>query len=1016
MNKLSPSSTARRAALPAALLILVAAAQRPACGQGYPPEEAAQRMTVAADLADDLAVSLFASEPDVRQPIFVKCDDRGRLWTIQYLQYPNPAGLQRVQVDRWSRTVYDRVPEPPPHGPRGADRITICEDTDGDGKADRFHDFVDGLNLATGVALGHGGVFVLNVPYLLFYPDRDRDDVPDSDPEVLLKGFGMEDGQSMSNHLTWGPDGWLYGVNGSTTTCNIRGIEFQSGVWRYHPGTHAFELFCEGGYNCYGLTFDENGELFYSTNGGPFIHAMQGAYYYKSFGKHGPLHNRYAYHHFPMLECDSVPGGPPTGGTVYLGPSFPSKLRGKFVAGNFLGHTASWWQIHPAGSTFRATFGATLVDSHDTWCGPTDMCVGPDGAMYLSDFYDQRTAHPDPDAKWDLSNGRIYRIHAPAAAGESVVDARDQSSEQLVACLRQGNRWVADRARLELAHRKDRSVAADLQALATQTQDGILALQGLWALNAIGELDEALARELLNHPYPYVRYWVVRLAGDLGQVGDALAGDLARLAGHEPSAPVVAQLAATARRLPADQGLPILTELLRAEGFGDDARIPWLVWWAIDTQAVSATPELAELFSAPQAWRHPAFRENAFRLIRRWSSQGDREGYQACLKLLRSAPADHSQAAHAALRQGLSERSVGLHGIGQGGLFDQQAAQDDAPPVSLRQYEPLTDELQRYIAQRWQVAPTDLVALELAVRGEVRGAYASLVEAIRASAPTDDALIGLLNLLREVGDQDAAREAVRWAMPETIPPVLLAALDVVDARGDSPAIESLLSRYQDYAPEAKTRLRDLFFSRADVARKFLQRVDRGEIPATEVPIAQLTQVAAHADEEIDRLVQRHWGKIGRGSDEEILATMRRLSNDLRAGTGDLSAGKQLFTKHCSICHQLHGEGNQIGPDLTTANRRDRAALLENVVNPNAVIRREYTSYIVLTVSGRTIAGMLAEENPAAVTLLDAQNRRIKIPRDEIDDIYPSETSLMPERLLDPLSPQELRDLFRYLEE
>src|SRR6476646_8898306 len=146
-----------------------------ALSQGFAPEEAARRMTV----AKGLKATLFASEPIVRQSTFVKCDDRGRLWTIQYLQYPNPAGLKRVKVDRYSRTVYDRKPEPPPHGPRGADRITILEDTDGDGRADQFHDFVAGLNLCTGLAFGYGGVFVMQAPYLLFYPDRNGDGLPD---------------------------------------------------------------------------------------------------------------------------------------------------------------------------------------------------------------------------------------------------------------------------------------------------------------------------------------------------------------------------------------------------------------------------------------------------------------------------------------------------------------------------------------------------------------------------------------------------------------------------------------------------------------------------------------------------------------------------------------------------------------------------------------------------------------------------------------------------------------------
>jgi hypothetical protein len=109
--------------------------------QGYALDFAASRMV----LAGGLAVNLYAAEPDVRQPILVKFDDRGRLWTVQYLQYPTPAGLKRVKVDRWSRTVYSQVPEPPPKGPKRADRITICADTDGDGRADRFRDFVGGL-------------------------------------------------------------------------------------------------------------------------------------------------------------------------------------------------------------------------------------------------------------------------------------------------------------------------------------------------------------------------------------------------------------------------------------------------------------------------------------------------------------------------------------------------------------------------------------------------------------------------------------------------------------------------------------------------------------------------------------------------------------------------------------------------------------------------------------------------------------------------------------------------------
>src|SRR5437867_4541365 len=307
-----------------------------AAAQGYAPDQAVTHMT----LPDGLRANLFASEPMIAQPVAIEFDDRGRLWVIQYLQYPNPAGLQRVKVDRFSRTVYDKIPEPPPHGPKGADRITILEDTDGDGRADKAKDFVNGLNLASGLAFGHGGVFVLQTPYLLFYPDRNGDDVPDSDPEVLLAGFGMEDAHSVANSLTWGPDGWLYGCQGSTVTANIRGIEFQQGVWRYHPLTRRFELFCEGGGNSWGLDFDEDGELVYSTNLGPYrmVHGVQGGYYWKSFGKHGTLHNPYAFGFLEHVPHRNFTGGHVTvGGIVYQGDSLPEKFHGRYIAGDLLG-------------------------------------------------------------------------------------------------------------------------------------------------------------------------------------------------------------------------------------------------------------------------------------------------------------------------------------------------------------------------------------------------------------------------------------------------------------------------------------------------------------------------------------------------------------------------------------------------------------------------------------------------------------------------------------------------------
>ncbi len=702
--------------------------------QGYPPDQAAAKMTV----AEGLEVNLVASEPDVTQCILVKCDDRGRLWTIQYLQYPNPAGLERVKVDRYSRTVYDRVPKPPPHGPRGADKITILTDTDRDGRADQFHDFVDGLNLTTGLAFGHGGVYVIQVPYLLFYPDRDRDDVPDSEPQVLLSGFGMEDAQSLANHLTWGPDGWLYGLNGSTTTCNIRGIEFQQGAWRYHPLTDQFELFCEGGGNLYGLTFDDNGEMYYCSNAGLFVQAVQGGYYYKSFDKHGPLHNPYAYHWFGQTEYDQTPLGPPTGGTIYLGDTFPAHFRGRFVSGNFLNHTASWWTLVPDGRKVRAKFEGILVDSHDTWFGATDLCLGPGGEMYFSDFHDARNSHPDPDAAWDRTNGRIYRLAAAGTRPAAPFDIAKLSSTELVDLLDHPNLWYADRARIEMAHRRDNSIVPQLRKLATSEANPQLALRGLWALNVTDGLDDALAIQLLDHPYPYMRYWVVRLLGDQRQISADVAARLVELAAEEPTPLVRQQLSASARRFDGDVGLDVLFVLLDRDLDESVERIEWPQWWAIELFALNHAERLLARFARPEAWQLASNRGHLRRLIRRYAAEGQPNSYEWCLRLIDATPAEYDLDAKQALNQGLSERARGIGGMGQGTMFAELASLAEQPPeAERRNYVPLSGPLKRWIRTAWKADPNDPLNIELALRGGVGKAYRHVLQRLAATDTAD---------------------------------------------------------------------------------------------------------------------------------------------------------------------------------------------------------------------------------------------------------------------------------------
>ena len=493
------SELLRRFALNLLVLNACAFLAPAALGQGYAPEEAVRRMSV----ASGLEARLVASEPLIRQPVAIEFDDTGRLWVIQYLQYPNPSGLKRVAVDRYSRTAYDRVPEPPPRGPKGADCITILEDVDGDGRIDRTHDFVTGLNLASGLAFGDGGVYVLQTPYLLFYADRDHDDRPDGDPEVLLTGFGMEDAHSVANSLTWGPDGWLYGLQGSTVTAKIRGIEFQQGVWRYHPPTKSFEVYCEGGGKMWGLDFDRHGQLFASTNVGGFVmlHGVQGGYYWKSFGKHGPLHNPYTFGYFDHVHHTDLSGGHVSvGGLFYEADALPQAWRGRYIAADLLEHSVHAHDITPFGSTFQARQAADLLRANDTWFAPTDMTLGPDGLLYIADWHDRRTAHPDPDADWDRTNGRIFAIAPPGTKPLSRLDCNltRKTSEELVGLLNHSNIWYRRRARRLLGERHATRAADVLRPIALQG-GGVAALEAMWALHGCAGFDEKTAEALLNH-------------------------------------------------------------------------------------------------------------------------------------------------------------------------------------------------------------------------------------------------------------------------------------------------------------------------------------------------------------------------------------------------------------------------------------------------------------------------------------------------------------------------------------
>jgi putative heme-binding domain-containing protein len=958
------------------------------------PTEAAKNIHV----TDGLEIRLFASEPMVRQPVSISFDHRGRLWVLQYIQYPNPNGLTPTAVDQYLRTKYDRAPEPPPHGPKGNDRITILEDSDGDGRADRAKDFLGGLNLASGMALGYDGVFVAQPPYLLFYADRDHDDVPDGDPEVLLKGFGMEDAHAFANSLTWGPDGWLYGAQGSTVTADIRGVGFQQGIWRYHVPTRRFELFAEGGGNTWGIDFDRNGQLFAGGNTTePLCHHVQGAYYIKGFGKHGPLHNPFAFGYFNPVKHVGFLGTALTGGNViYQGGLLSDRFRDACIYPNLRANAMRVARLVPAGSTFETHYQEDFAVASDIWFRPVDCQVGPDGALYAADWCDANISHTNPKdrSEWyppSRGDGRIWRFVPAGTNPEPMakLGLEDFTSPDLIELLGHRNAWYAREARRILAERRDPAVRGKLRSLLFAQPARQIALEALWALYVSGGLSEDLAGELLKHPSPAVRAWTVRLIGDECLVPAALQETILDLAANESDPVVRSQLACTAKRLPGPQALAIVERMLGRDADAGDLHLPLLLWWAIEDKAVSDRSRVLELFSRPDVWAHPLARDTvAERLARRYAGEATSAGWASCCQLLASAP---DSSTRDRLLAAVDEQLAGTR--------------LDTPPADLSQ---LVEGILRgnrvdpaVIRLGLRLRLPDALPKGLAIVGDRSANMADrigLMEAIGATAHPEcvDRLLSCLSSDEPVAIQSAA-------------------LSALQAYDDAKIAEQLVGQYARLAPDLKARARGLLVSRAAWSQKLIDAVREKEIPAGDVQVDEVRQVLVHKQADLNRQIESIWGKVTPATTREKQGKINAVSIILAKGKGDAAAGKPIMLKQCGICHQLFGEGNKIGPDLTAADRKSLSVLLPNVVDPSAVIRPEFAAYTVQTTDGRVLSGLLADSNPDAITLLDAKNVRTIVSRPEIEVMEPMTSSLMPERILDALTDQQIRDLFAYLQ-
>lgn len=940
---------------------------------------------------DDLRLDLVLHEPTVRQPVHLSFDERGRLWVVQYLQYPHPAGLKMLSRDGVWRVVYDQVPPPPPRHFRGADRITIHEDADGDGVFETHKVFVEGLNLTTATARGRGGVWVLNPPYLLFYPDRDGDDVPDGDPEVHLSGFGLEDSHSVVNSLCWGPDGWLYAAQGSTVSASVRKPGSQEPpvnsmgqlIWRYHPEKRRYEIFAEGGGNAFGVEIDHLGRVFSGHNGGDTrgFHYVQGGYSLKGFAKHGPLSNPYAFGYFGAMRHNATPRFTHTF-TFYDGTALPERYRDLlFGVSPVLRHVVMS-ERKPDGSTFQTQDIGYAVTTDDPWFMPVDIKHGPDGALYIADWYDNRAAHGQHyEGNIHRDSGRVYRLTGREARPAKAPDLGRMPTDELVRLLGHPNRWHRQTALRLLGDRKDASAIPLCEKL-LHADPEVASLNGLWGLYQCGGWSEARGVDLLRHRHPHVRAWAVRLLCDDGHLSDETASHLRQLATTE-SAPVVrSQLACSARRLPASQALPVIRALLEHAEDGNDPHIPLLLWWALEAKLTQNPQQALALFEKSEVWNLPLVREHILeRLMRRFASTGKRKDLETCARLLKLSPSgEHTRILLSGFETAFLGRTL-----------------PDLPRE-------LADALAAYGKH----------SLILGLRQKRPEAIEEALRIVTDDRTERSKQVQYVQVLGETAPPQALPVLLKLATSSPDTPLRTAALTALQ-RYDDPAIApAVLAALPQMSDELRGPALSLLGSRPPWARLVLEAVEAGRLEKRLVPVEFARRLLLTRDEMLQARIHAIWGDLEPAAPEAIRRELDKLTGIVTSGSGIPKHGRDLFRQHCGKCHMFFGEGGKVGPDLTSYNRSDLPNLLLNIVHPSAEIREGYVTYVILTKDGRTLVGCLADQDAASVVLRSDEGTETVVARDDIEVMESRKTSLMPEGLLKPLTEQQIRDLIAYL--
>jgi putative membrane-bound dehydrogenase-like protein len=933
----------------------------------------------------DFTVDLIAAEPLVSKPLNVDWDDKGRPWVIESVEYPEgrQGGGAESMPTLWQRE--SKIDRPAPAERPGRDTVAWLEDRDGDGVMDTKHVFADDLDLATSFCFYKDGVIVAQAPHILFLRDTDADGRADR-RETLYTGLGTFDSHAVINNLRWGLDGWVYATQGYSSSPKVMSGDGKtdfgglgSGIIRFRPDGSKIEMVSAKGGNCWGVDITSEGELFFTqpTSGDLVMHVPVSDRLMAEGGM-GDQPSWQVMVHMrpvkPLMSWEEIVENQPNdvigsftaacGAAIYEGGAWPDEWKLGYFTCEPTVHIVHHEALSAEGSTYKAAmvrdeeFSAT----RDFWSRPIDTRIGPDGQLYVIDFYNQAILHNDPRGPIHLANhqaarpdrdhffGRIQRYSHKRS--KKLPEADLGTLDGRVAALGHPNRGLRFRAQRLIEE-------GDLQAAAVKLAgaEGLARSHALWIRAAAGMLGEEELVAALGSGDVGVRVTVGRVIGEhpvlaTGKVIEAMA---VRLALEEDPRVRLQWLAG----LPAQAVLPPAV----LAGIPTDDR--WTLAAVVRLSKHDPAAVLAEVLASPGSSK----RASLIRLLFA-AGRGDGDRLAGMLAALDGSE-EMAVACLNSLHQGELPSSTRLDEmldtLASGGLPKVRAA---ALPLA---------------AKRWSKERLDrAVAALLETAGDDERILVSL--AALPAYPAD--LVSVL--AAAVLKSGAVLDAVAAGSTADAPALLIGALPSLGAQDKARMIESLLGK-----PRSAMALTDA--------------LDRGDLPLAVVGTTVLPRLADHPDAKVREHAAPRLKKL-RGANEAKEAMITRLLPEV-SRPGDAEVGRQLYAV-CAACHRYRDEGALIGPILEGMGVHGIETLLTHIVDPNREVEPSYHVWNIVTTDGRTLSGFISRETAGSLFVKNAAGET-EVPRGSIASRTNTGKSLMPEGY-EGLGADALRDLMAYL--